>query len=162
MTWLERTHTRHHDKCVPGRMHCDTMRSGQHQRNCYCRAQYIVSLACKYILSGSVIYRHRVVRCHYSCLTYSVCPSVCMQYNTMLLNGSSLHTSTLEFQVRLVIIFFQLVSMAVPQRLQLMIPVSSDVTLPSCEWLPTVENISHSDTTSHSTRPKFSSLRVVC
>jgi len=39
-----------------------------------------------------------------------------MQYNTLLLNGSSLHTSTLGLEVRLVIIFFQLVLMAVLQR----------------------------------------------
>jgi hypothetical protein len=159
---LERTHRSHHGKCAGQDalgLNADSINGtaiAVHSSTC------IVSLACKYIRSRSVIYRHYVVRCHYSCLAYSICPSVCLQYNMMLLNGSSLHTSTLGFQVRLVTICFQLVFMAVLQGVIDDSGVLGRDAAKLCEWLQTVENISHSDTTSHPTRPKFSSFRVVC
>lgn len=109
MTWLERTHRSYHKECAgQDALWCNAdsiNRTAIAVRN----STYIVSLACKYILSRSVIYRHYVVGCHYSCLTYSICLPACMQYNMMFLNGSSLHTSTLGYQVRLVTICFQLV-----------------------------------------------------
>ena len=61
----------------------------------------------------------------------------------------------------MVTIFFQLVFMAVLQGVIDESGVLGRDAAKLCEWLQTVDNISHSDTTSHPKRPKFSSFRVV-